>query len=292
MALSTQQQREHATPPTTITSPVESSLAALWREVITENPIYQRESHAIQVPANYSPEKADAHRAKLRAAQAKWEALPPPQKAWRRTRPYLILFGIAYALVPVLLPWLNRGGGGGLIGPLISGLVISTALTSGSIVGEREKRTWNALLLSRLTPAQILGGKIANVLRVSLLALTSLFTIGLALVARGVISPAVLLLLPLVLLPNTILSALVGVEISLWSKNLKEASSKSMWQVGGLNFLAFLLCLLAVVMLFGHLPLVLWVVPVLYCLICMFAARRVWQRMLRSLWDAPKDFSG
>jgi hypothetical protein len=292
MALSTQQQRERTTAPSTVTAPMESSLAAFWREVITENPVYQREAHAIQVPASYSPEKAEAHRAKLCAAQAKWEALPTPQKAWRRTRPYLVLFGLAYALIPLVLPWLTRGGGGGLIGPLISGLFISTALTGASIVGEREKRTWNALLLSRLTPAQILGGKVANVLRVSLFALTGLLTMGLALVARGVVSPAVLLLLPLVLLPNALLSVLVGVEISLWSKNLKEAASKNMWRLGGLNFLAFLLCLLTVVVLFGHLPPALWIVPVLYCLICVHAARRVWQRMLRSLWDAPKDFSG
>jgi hypothetical protein len=288
MALTTQQQKEHHA----LSAAQEPALVAFWREVIVENPVYRREMTTVIVPASYTPEKAETLRQKARTDRAKWEALSPAQKLWKLGRPFLVTFTLCYALIPLVLPYLNRGSGGGLIGPLVSGLFVGALGTANSIVSERERRTWNALLLSRLSAAQILGGKIAKILSVLLLGQALFATIVLAFVARAVLPASVLLLFPLVLLPSTLLSTLVGVEASLWSKNLQSATRKVMWQGLGLGFLALLAGLLTIAAVFlRHFP-TLWLVPLLYATATLAMSRRVWRRMQRGLWRAPKDFSG
>lgn len=283
MALSSQKQR--ALPEERAQ---ENSLEALWREVITENPLYHREVSAVSVPANYSPAKAEALREKARATRAQWAALPPVQKLWRRARPLLITFAVCYALVPHL----SGSSIGPMIGPIISGLFLSATSTAGTIVAEREKRTWNALLLTQLTPAQILGGKAANVLRLQLFAQAILLSIVLAVVAHGVLSALVLLLFPLVLLPSTVLNTLVGIETSLWSTSLKEALSKATRRGAGLSILTLAVGLATTLALFVKLSPVLLLLPVFYCFFAVTASVRIWRRMLRDIWRAPKDFSG
>lgn len=62
-----------------------------------------------------------------------------------------------------------------LIGFQLTLLVLVTpSLTAGSITQEREQQTWNALLLSRLTPAEIVLGKYAACL-LPVLAILALF---------------------------------------------------------------------------------------------------------------------
>lgn len=270
----------------------ESALRAFWREVVTENPLYLREARAVAVPTNYSPEKAEALREKARAARARWDALPQAQKLWRRARPLLITFAVCYALVPLVLEHLSGSSIGPMIGPIISGLFLSAVSTAGAIVAEREKRTWNALLLTQLTPAQILGGKAANVLRVQLFAQAILLSIVLGVVARGDLPALVLLLFPLVLLPSTVLNTLVGIETSLWSTSLKEALSKATRRGAGLGILTLAVGLATTLALFGKLSPALFLLPVFYCVFAVTASVRIWRRMLRDIWRAPKDFSG
>ncbi|WP_395137885.1 hypothetical protein [Armatimonas sp.] len=287
MALSSQKQQ---------TLPIEQSqknaLAEIWREVVTENPVYQREARTVPIPASYSPEKAEALREKARLARAKWEARTPAGKLWKSTAPYLMVFVVFYLLLPLAMAYMRGGSVGPLIGPLIGSMFVTAITTASAIVTEREKRTWNALLLTRLSPAQIIGGKVANVLRTQLASQGMLLVMLLVGVARGVVPPLALLLFPLILLPTALLGTLVGIETSLWSKSLKGAINKAMWQGGGLGFLALLVVLATGFAFFGKLPLFVLLAPILYALLAVMASAHIWRRMLRDIWRAPKDFSG
>ena len=291
MTLSTQKQQER-----TATAPVaESSIVAFWREVIVENPIYRREVTAVLVPASYSPEKAETLRAKSRASRATWEALSPSQKLWKLGRPFLITFAVSYALIPVAVEFLGQGseiGWSAMVGLLIS--VFAATALAASIVGEREKRTWNALLLTRLTAAQLIGGKVAKSLIILLQGQAFVFAIALAFVVRGILPPTAtaLLLFPLIFVPNALLMTLVGVETSLWSPNLKSAQDKIMWQSLGLSVLTLLAAGAALAAVFQSHFWMLWLVLLLYCGLALLSSVRIWRRMLRELWRAPKDFSG
>ena len=287
MALSSQKQQ--ALP---VERAQENSLAALWREVVTENPVYQREARTVPIPVNYSPEKAEALREKVRATRAKWEALTPAGRLWKSTAPYLLIFVVFYFLLPIAMAYMRGGSVGPLIGPLIGSMFVTAITTASAIVTEREKRTWNALLLTRLSPAQIIGGKVANVLRAQLASQGMLFVMLLVGVARGVMPALSLLLFPLIFLPTALLGTLVGIETSLWSKNLKGAVNRAMWQGGGLGLLALLVVLATGFALFGKLPVFVLLAPVLYALLAVSASLRIWRQMLRDLWRAPKDFSG
>ncbi|WP_309715024.1 hypothetical protein [Armatimonas sp.] len=291
-----QQQCEPTTASATeAASKTESTLVAFWREVIVENPVYQREVGTVAVPVTCPPEKAEALREKHRKNRADWGKLPLWQKSWRTLRPYLITFAIVYALVPLWLTYLSHGSGGfigPLIGPLIGGMFGASVMTTAAITGEREKRTWNALLLSRLTPQQLIGGKVASILRTLLMGSGILIPIALAFVVRGLLPPATLLLIPLVLLPNLLLTTLVGVRTSLWSKNSQEAQKKTMWQGLGLSLLALIVTLSTLLAHFEKAPLALLLLAPVYCLIALLASKRTWQKLLGELWRAPKDFSG
>ena len=290
MTFQQQQERTIEQPQTRVQ---ESVLLAFYREVVLDNPVYRREATAVIAPANYSPEKAEAFREKARKKHQEWAALPPHQRIWRTIRGQVIFFAICYTLLPLVLPIFEGGKfWPGMIGPLCSGLFAVSASTAGSIVGEREKRTWNALLLSRLTPAQILGGKVANVLRTLLTGQSILLAFALALVFRGVMPVAVLLLFPLVLVPSALLGTLVGIQTSLWGKSLKAAMPKATWRGMGLGFLALGTIAVSLLALFGKLPAVLLLTPLVYAFLTLVSSVRIWRRMLRDLWRAPKDFSG
>ena len=63
--------------------------------------------------------------------------------------------------------------------------VLTSSLMSSACSGEREKQTWNALLLSRLSPAQIVAGKLAGGVAPALLALAALWPMNLLLGVRA-----------------------------------------------------------------------------------------------------------
>ncbi len=291
----TLQQQQERMPATVAAPKAESALGAFWREVVVENPVYQREINVLAIPAGYAPEKADALREKVRKKQQEWATLTRGQKAWRALRPHLIVFAIGYTLIPLLLTYLSGGSGamiGPLVGPVIGGLFGASMVTAAAIAGEREKRTWNALLLSRLTPQQIIGGKVASILRALLIGMGSLVALLLSAIAHGFLSPTVLLLVVLVLLPNLLLTTLIGVRTSLWSKSAQEAQKKSLWQGLGLGVLVLLTLVPILLALFGKAPIALLLLAPAYSFIALWVSQRIWQKMLGELWRAPKDFSG
>jgi hypothetical protein len=280
-----QQQRER-----TIEQPKpESALAALWREVVVENPVYRKESLiAIPINANLPEHKQLEQREAARRKRTDWEALSLPQKLWKKTFPLLLVFAVAYTLVPVLALWLKSGVGGiasGFWGVLMGGLSASTA-----IVSEREKRTWNALLLSGLTARQILGGKLLFYLQQTLGVLLGVFVVAVAVVLRGHL-PAVALLLIVPILASHLLTTLLALRISLWSTSVRQASRKALWCV--LLVIPLLVSvLLAALALLGRVWGGFLLLPFAYAAIALSVSVALWRRMQRELWSAPKDFSG
>ena len=268
----------------------ESKLAALWRELVDENPVYRKETLiSLPIAANLPEGKQEELRNKARAKRADWEALTLPQKLWKKTYPLLIVFAVVYALVPVVVSWLHSGSGG--IASGLWGLLLGGMSASSSIVTEREKRTWNALLLSGLTARQILGGKFLFHFQQNLSALIGVFVAAIAIVARGILPPAVLLLI-VPILAHHLLSVTVALNVSLWSTSLRQASRKALWCQLGLTVPVIVVVLLSGLALAGVLPTRWLILPLIYTLIVAFSTGTLWKRMERDLWRAPKDFSG
>lgn len=270
----------------------QASVTSLWRELVAENPIYRRELLQVLTPSNLTEEKVNELREKRREELAAWEALPLSRKIWRRLRPQLFVFGIAYILVPLTLQWVEKGIVGGMIGPISAGCLSSASAAATAIASERERRTWNSLLLSGFTPAQILGGKAAHLLKTQLIGQATLFTIGLAAAACGLIPLLAVVLVLIISLCHSLLATLMGLRISLWSPSVAVASKRAMWQGFLLAFLAFGTVLATLLPLLGTHSLALLLVPVVYVLSVLYAANHLWKRLLDEFYQAPKDFSG
>lgn len=133
-----------------------------WAAVTRENPVLQKELRSIFFPAKQTVAQRKLQRtvagvtaaaiyaAVLLAMREILKGMPDPtthQTAW------YVLYGILMGIQGIVL----------LAAPL-------TRLPA-TISREREKQTWNALLLSRLSPETILGGKYAAGLVSSLTAL-------------------------------------------------------------------------------------------------------------------------
>lgn len=264
---------------------------ALWTELITENPVYRREQLQVAVPASFTEEKTKEAREKRRQDLALWEGLSGPRKLWRLTWPQLLLFAIGYVALPFLVQWIERTAGA-MIGPIITSLLLSSSAAAGSLVGERERRTWNALLLSGLTPEQIIGGKVVFLLRGSLLIQLSILSFGLAALAHNLIPGTLLLLLVPLILSHNVLGILVGLRTSLWSANLQAAVRRTMWQGTGLMVLTLLALAVGLVALLGKAPMGLLLIPIVYFFFQLTAAWQIWKKLLREIYQAPKDFSG
>jgi len=280
-----QQQRER----TIERAKPESALAALWREVVVENPVYRKESLiATPINANLPEHKQLEQREAARQKRAEWDALSLPQKLWKKTFPLLVIFAVAYTLIPVLALWLKSGVGGlasGFWGVLMGGLSASTAIAS-----EREKRTWNALLLSGLTARQILGGKLLFYLQQTLGVLLGVFMVAVAVVLRGHL-PAVALLLIVPILASHLLTTLFALRISLWSTSIRQASRKALWCVL-LVIPIFVSVLLSALALGGRVAEGFLLLPFAYAALALSVSVALWRRMQRELGSAPKDFSG
>jgi hypothetical protein len=150
---------------------VSSGTQSLWRELVTENPMYHKE---------------------LLAGRRNVELRTP----WRRFLAKAIPIGILgsiYASIYYAISWVYNEAYTSFLASHIkspaqraleqSGIVSAIAYTvimgllflviglgipliaTLRITNEREKMNWNALIMSRLTPAQILIGKAAPVLR-------------------------------------------------------------------------------------------------------------------------------
>ena len=181
---------------------------------------------------------------------------------------------------------------GGILGVFLTTLITSAPAAATTIVGERERRTWNALLLSKLTPAQILGGKAAHTLKLMLPSQLAVLAVGLAAVARGILSPLMLPLILLITLSHSVLAILLGLRLSLWSTNLRVALRKASGLGTGLTVIAFLAATAGSAALFGLGSPWLLLVPLAYAILALSTARHLWRRLLNEIYQAPKDFTG
>ena len=109
---------------------------SLWAELITENPL-----------------RGDAAREQRRFFR--FSNLGPIGR-WIVLVCFILFYGWLFVIA-------NVTASDGTLGWSIAELVVTTIFLTGSIYGaisgEREKATWDALILTRLTPAQIIIGK-------------------------------------------------------------------------------------------------------------------------------------
>ncbi len=159
---------------------------------------------------------------------------------------------------------------------------------------EREKRTWDSLILTRLTPAQILAGKLLPVLRPLFMGnLAMPLLLAPAFWTGRVPAIALLAAIPLLLTMN-LPGALLALRAGLFGKSPDKASTRALLLQFGpllLNLLAGIAGAVGVLFIarfFGWLLLVPWLVAAVNVL----WARALWLRLLRDFHKAPRDFSG
>ncbi len=187
------------------------------------------------------------------------------------------------------------------ISPLIGSLGTGVALTRNLIL-EREKRTWDALLLSQLTPAQILLGKVLPWLKqIAWIAVSCLLLIAPGLWQGTVPVWSLAIALPLILtapLPGGMLALRVGLYAPSMEKGMSQASKLAVVPFL-INILAAMAGVMGMVALLrlasGVLPAwfgVLALVPWLMGLLNLMWARGLWRALLRDFHKAPTDYSG
>jgi hypothetical protein len=145
----------------TVAAPT-SGVRALWESVITHNPLYRKERHTQKVQREKRTPQARLTERLIGTAFG-----------------VCFYWGVAYLIQFIsrtqTLPEDAQAAHQMLYAALLAvyGATVAFApinLAAMSITQEREKQTWNALLLSRLTPVQVLGGKAAAALVPSLMA--------------------------------------------------------------------------------------------------------------------------
>jgi hypothetical protein len=238
-----------------------SGKTTLWRELVTENPMYQKELLAQKrVNELKSPRRRFFAKAWPLAmlglvyysiylaissvySNAYNEFLRSPRSSDSPTKyamqqsmtvsmiSYLALLGLLFIVVGIVIP----------------------LLASMKVTSERERMNWNALLMSRLTPTQILVGKIAPILRtigkVYLAVLPALLitaTLAITPLVRAVADLSItmpnvnishditlwllrgLLLPPLIIGATALLNTTIALYFSLTRKNGSEASQGAM----------------------------------------------------------------
>jgi ABC-type transport system involved in multi-copper enzyme maturation permease subunit len=106
---------------------------------------------------------------------------------------------------------------------LTLGLLLAPALTAGCLTIEREKQTWNALLLSRLSHPQIVLGKYVGALVPAFLALLAFLPLNLLSAFRGNISVAEFALSHVVLFVTILVYGAIGLLCS-WAFRRTQVS--------------------------------------------------------------------
>jgi len=311
---------------TTSTQPV--TLAEWWNHLITNNPVFHKESLA--------------QRRLQEKKQAGTRTMEKMLGGMALTGLYI---GMFYLIAKILeIPQTDgRTSAGWVLHAfllVIEFLVVALALPLQAamlVTQEREKMTWNALLLSRVTPLQILMGKTAAALRPVLTALTMLLpaVVISAFVAQTTIKG--LLVGQVVIAVTALLNATIATYCSLFAKKSAQASGNAggaamlpilgfpaLWGLieagpwiaytmmnGGnpagylppewFHYLAAFANLFnpAFALYFGlttpipSVPAWLWLVsPIAFLTAASLTIRHLWIRMQTQFWKAPKDFSG
>lgn len=203
---------QHLAPP-----PTTFSLPEWWAHLITTNPIFQKELLS-----------------QRRTAEKKQSATRTTEKTLGILGVLGLYAGMFYLIsLAVPLPEATRQGYfWGMHGFLVvlQGLVLMLAMplqAATTITGEREKMTWNALLLSRNSPLQILAGKAAGTLRP-----IGLFYAGmlpaLAITATGTgMSWTNFLASQVIIMVTALLNVTLSLYCSLTSKKSQQASGNA-----------------------------------------------------------------
>ncbi|MGC4047253.1 MAG: ABC transporter permease [Armatimonas sp.] len=97
---------------------------------------------------------------------------------------------------------------------MTAALLLPAALTASTITSEREKQTWNALLLSRLSDGQIVLGKLVGALTPAFLLFALFFPINLVAASVAEIPASTFIAGHAVLLVSALLSACIGLFCS------------------------------------------------------------------------------
>jgi hypothetical protein len=106
----------------------------------------------------------------------------------------------------------------------------------GSISREREKQTWNALLLSRLSPETILSGKYAAGLLLSLTQLLFLLPLTALAAVQGKVSLLSMVSGGAVIVATSALLAMTSLYASWKQETTAKASSEAAWWMLGILF--------------------------------------------------------
>ncbi|MFY7954392.1 MAG: ABC transporter permease subunit, partial [Armatimonadaceae bacterium] len=112
--------------------------------------------------------------------------------------------------------------------------VLASSLTSSVFSSEREKQTWNALLLSRLSPAQIVVGKFAGGVIPTLLTLAALWPLNLMLAAQGRLPLTNQIAELACLIATVLLSGAIGL---FWSWANRRTQAAQVFTAGSVLFL-------------------------------------------------------
>jgi len=107
--------------------------------------------------------------------------------------------------------------------------VIASSLASGVFTSERERQTWNALLLTRLTASQIVIGKLAGALVPALLFLGAFLPINLVLGRMAEVPLRIQAIELACLLATTVASASIG---AFWSWAVRRTQSAQVFTSG------------------------------------------------------------
>jgi hypothetical protein len=311
---------------TVAAAPNTLSLPEWWEHLITNNPVFQKESLA---------------------QKRLQEKKQPTTRATEKLLGILAILGLyggMFYLMSLALASSNpQSGFWGMHGFLIvlQCLVLMIAMPlqgATTITSEREKMTWNALLLSRNSPLQILVGKAAATLRPIALFYGGMLP-ALAITAWGTgMTAANFLAAQVLILITAVLNVTIATYCSLVSKKSQQASGNAggwaivpllglpgitaityaapaliaslmnapfapppwfhwmAWLINLFNPALAIFASLTNALVFGAnsgLPPWLWFfVPTFYLVVSSLTIRGLWKRMLEIFWNTPKDLSG
>ena len=197
-----------------------------WKAIRSENPVLTKELKALYGQAKATPQQRQLSRTVNAVAVAAFylAALLGMREVLKNVAPenHQTAWYVAFAILM------------GVQGFIV--LISSIARLPMSIAKEREKQTWNALLLSRLTPETILSGKYAAGL-VSALSPVALFLpLSLLSAAMGQVELGRGLLAYAVILTSAVMLAMTSLYASWKSATSVKATNEAGGWMGALVF--------------------------------------------------------
>jgi hypothetical protein len=298
-----------------------------WASVLGENPVLHKELRSIFFPAKQTVEQRKMQQIVgittmitiYAAILIGMREILKGQPVESHAMTWYVLYGILLGVQAIIL----------LIAPL--------SRLPTTIAREREKQTWNALLLSRLSPETILSGKYTAGVVSSLAAMLFFLPLMIHAAVMGGVSAIAVGTGIAVLIAMTILLSMTSIYASWRQETTVKANNEAgLWMLGlvfgaagiwGLGTLIwgtvsyfltgtfntpmpdplqtilklpallnpFVELVLATVPYDRNLPftpLVQRLLPLIFLLFSAGLSVRLWKKMVKNFWDAPRDFSG